>query len=321
MPWTASADSAPAVPSAAGNVASALIGVFQAVAGFVRDLWPGGATPAGPEPQPPASSSGDYGLALKPVSGKASDIGLVRSVNEDSLIAFEFTKIQESRGVPIGFYVVADGMGGHKAGEIASRTVNKIITEKVLNAEVIPGLAFATRKLDETPGSVLTAAVKEANRILYNLARSQGNDMGTTLTTALLIGGTATIANVGDSRTYLWRNGVLRQVTRDHSLVASLVQAGMLKPEEVRGHPQRSQIYRTLGTRPEVEVDIFVETLQRGDRLILCSDGLWEMVPDAEIARAVGQPRSPQEICRALIQQANRAGGKDNITVIIVKLE
>jgi protein phosphatase len=145
--------------------------------------------------------------------------------------------------------------------------------------------------------------------------------MGTTLTAALVIGDAATIANVGDSRTYLWRNGVLRQVTRDHSLVASLVQAGMVKPEEVRGHPQRNQVYRTLGVKPDVEVDIFTETLQRGDRLILCSDGLWEMVGDAEIGRTVGQARSPQEACRTLIQQANKAGGKDNVTVIVVKME
>ncbi len=317
-----------AIPSEASGtspvagVAAALAGAFQAVASLVRDLWPGNAGGADVRPQTqPEAAPGDYGMGLKPVSGKASHVGQVRPVNEDSLIAFEFTKVQESRGVPIGFYVVADGMGGHRAGEIASRTVNKIVTEKVLHAEVIPGLAFATRKLDETPASVLTSAVKEANRILYDLAQKQGSDMGTTLTAALIIGDTATIANVGDSRTYLWRHGTLRQVTRDHSLVASLVQAGMLKPEEARGHPQRSQIYRTLGVKPDVEVDIFSETLQRGDRLLLCSDGLWEMVSDVEIARAVGQARSPQEICETLIRQANQAGGQDNITVIVVKME
>jgi hypothetical protein len=134
----------------------------------------------------------DYGLSLKPVSGKASDVGQVREINEDSLLAFEFTRVQESQGVPIGFYLVADGMGGHQAGEIASRTVQNIITERVLNAEVIPDLRFATRRLNETPASILTSAVQEANRSLHAQARTRGSDMGTTLTTALVIGDTAT---------------------------------------------------------------------------------------------------------------------------------
>lgn len=263
----------------------------------------------------------DYGLSLKPVSGKASDAGRVREANEDSLLAFEFTRVQESQGVPIGFYVVADGMGGHQAGEIASRTVNKIITERVLNAEVIPGLKFATRRLDETPGSVLASAIKEANRTLHAQARARGSDMGTTLTAALIIGDIATIANVGDSRTYLLRGRTLRQMTTDHSLVASLMAAGVIQPEEAREHPQRSQIYRTLGAKPEVDVDVFTETLQRGDRLILCSDGLWEMVSDADIARLVGTAPNPQDVCEALIRQANDAGGEDNVTVVVVKLE
>jgi serine/threonine protein phosphatase PrpC len=263
----------------------------------------------------------DYGLSLKPASGKASHAGRVREINEDSLLAFEFTRVQESQGVPMGFYLVADGMGGHQAGEIASRTVQKIISERVLNAEVIPDLKFATRRLDETPSSILTSAIQEANRTLHAQARAKGSDMGTTLTAALIIGDTATIANVGDSRTYLLRGGTLRQVTTDHSLVASLLAAGVIQPAEVRQHPQRSQIYRTLGAKPEVEVDIFTETLQRGDRLLLCSDGLWEMVLDAEIAGVVGKLPSPQVACDELVQAANRAGGEDNVTVIVVKME
>lgn len=292
---------------------------WQAITGMVRNVLSGGADSG--QSAPTGALPGDYILGVKPVSGKDSNVGNVRQVNEDSLIAFEFTRVQESRGVPLGFYVVADGMGGHRAGEIASRTVNKIVAEKVLNAEVIPGLASATRKLDETPASVLIEAIQEANRVLNKVARGQGSDMGTTFTAALIIGDTVTIANVGDSRTYLWRNGVLRQVTRDHSLVASLVEAGVVEPSQVREHPQRNQVYRSLGTKPDVEPDIFTEALQRGDRLILCSDGLWEMVLDIEISRIVGRARSPQDACRALIQQAKDAGGDDNITVIVVKME
>jgi serine/threonine protein phosphatase PrpC len=263
----------------------------------------------------------DYGFSLKPVSGKASSPGRVRQNNEDSLLAFEMTRVQESQGVPLSFYVVADGMGGHQAGEIASRTVNNIVTERILNAQVIPGLSLATRRLDNTPNMVLDAAVRQANEVLYAEAQARGNDMGTTLTATLIIGNVATIANVGDSRTYLLRGSTLRQISKDHSLVASLVAAGMLRPEEVRGHPQSNQIYRTLGAKPQVEVDIFTETLQRGDRLILCSDGLWEMVSDEEIAQAVITTSSPQAACDALIRSANRAGGHDNVTVIVIKLE
>lgn len=308
-----------ALAEAAESVGSTLSGTWQVVTGMVRNLLSGGVDSG--RVAPTGAQPGDYILGVKPISGKDSNIGNVRQVNEDSLVVLEVTRVQESRGVPLGFYVVADGMGGHKAGEIASRTVNKIVTEKVLNAEVIPGLASTTRKLDETPASVLIGAIQEANRVLNTAARRQDSDMGTTLTAALIVGDTVTIANVGDSRTYLWRNGVLRQVTKDHSLVASLVEAGIVQPSEVREHPQRNQVYRSLGTKPDVDPDIFVETLQRGDRLILCSDGLWEMVQDAEISRIVGRARSPQEACRALIQKAKDAGGDDNITVIVVKLE
>jgi protein phosphatase len=266
-------------------------------------------------------SPDDYGLSLKPASGKASDPGKTRQNNEDTLYVLEVTRVQESRGVPLGLYLVADGMGGHQAGEIASRTVSKIITERVLNAEVIPGLKFTTRRLDATPESVLRSAIQEANHALYTQARAKGNNMGTTLTVALVIGDTVTIANVGDSRTYLLRGEKLEQVTADHSLVASLVAAGVIQPEEVRSHPQRNVILRNLGDKPEVEVDIFSRTLERGDQLILCSDGLWEMISDEEIKRGVRTLGGPQAASQALIDAANRAGGEDNVTAIVVKME
>lgn len=267
-------------------------------------------------------SSDDYGLSLKPASGKASDPGRVRQNNEDALLVFEMTRVQESRGVPIGLYLVADGMGGHQAGEVASSTIQKIVTERVLNAEVIPGLRFTTRRLDATPESVLRSAIQEANRILHAQARAKGNNMGATLTVALIIGDTATIANVGDSRTYLLRGEQLRPITADHSLVASLLAAGVIQPEEIRSHPQRNVILRNLGDKPEVEVDIFSQPLQRGDQLILCSDGLWEMVLDEKIKQLVRTtPGGPQAACQALLKAANAAGGEDNVTVIVVKME
>jgi protein phosphatase len=141
------------------------------------------------------------------------------------------------------------------------------------------------------------------------------------VTAALIIGDVATVANVGDSRTYLLRDGRLEQITQDHSLVARLVDAGVIKPDEVRSHPLRNQIHRCLGNKPSVDVDTFTVQLRQDDRLILCSDGLWEMVSDAEIQRVVEGARSPQKASDELIEAANRAGGKDNIAVIVVEIE
>ena len=156
---------------------------------------------------------------------------------------------------------------------------------------------------------------------MQHYARSRNSNLGSTITAALLIGDTATIANVGDSRTYRMRNNQLTQITRDHSLVARLVETNIISPEEVRSHPQRNQIYRNLGHKPEVAVDTFTVPLQRGDRLILCSDGLWEMVLDQDIVRIINTSRTPQEACDQLILAANAAGGDDNISVIVIEME
>ena len=151
--------------------------------------------------------------------------------------------------------------------------------------------------------------------------RKKDSDLGSTVTAALVIGNVATVANVGDSRTYLLRQEKLERITQDHSLVARLADAGVIKPEEIRTHPQRNQIYRCLGHKPKLDVDTFTIQLQAGDRLILCSDGLWEMVLDDDIQRIVEKARTPQKACDVLIEEANRAGGDDNISVIVVELE
>jgi serine/threonine protein phosphatase PrpC len=170
---------------------------------------------------------------------------------------------------------------------------------------------------------ILVNAVKQANSLLVQTRKSAtvGNDRGTTLTAALITGSSAIVVNVGDSRTYLYRNGQLQQITKDHSLVASLVSAGLITPEAARSHPQRNQVYRTLGDKEDLEIDAFPQVLSAGDLLLLCSDGLWEMVRDEAIQAILEQAPSPQSACDALIQAALQAGGEDNVSAIVVRME
>jgi protein phosphatase len=225
--------------------------------------------------------------------------------------------------VPIGFYLVADGMGGYEAGDLASRTVNQVVTERIIQIQVLPDLRKSTRKLtrENMPARILSEAIERANEAIVAHGQKSDSNLGSTVTSALIIGDVATVANVGDSRTYLLRDGRLEQITQDHSVVARLVDAGVIKPEEIRSHPQRNQIYRCLGHKPAVDVDTFTVQLRQDDRLVLCSDGLWEMVPDAEIQRIVEGARTPQKASDELIEAANRAGGRDNIAVVVVEME
>jgi len=265
----------------------------------------------------------DLGRPLKPSHGQAVNVGKERDSNQDSIATFTLDKEQEGGSMPIGFYLVADGMGGYEAGDVASLTVNQIVTNWIVETRVLPDLRKITRRLatHELPGGLLVKAFEQANAALVNLKQAKQSELGSTITAALVIGDVVTIANVGDSRTYLLRGAKLEQITEDHSLVARLLETGVIEPDEVRTHPRRNEIYRCLGCKPTVEVDTFTVRLQRGDYLILCSDGLWEMVHDDEIQRLVEQSRSPQQACDALVGAANRAGGDDNIAVIVVEME
>jgi serine/threonine protein phosphatase PrpC len=265
--------------------------------------------------------------SLRQNAGYRTDLGRTRDHNEDFVGRYSFALGQSPDAPDVGLYIVADGMGGHESGELASQDVVKAVVEHIqenLNTlQAAPKLKRSTVRLENviTPGEVLQQAIQRANQALYNVRRSIGADRGTTITAALVVGDTCAIANVGDSRTYLYRGGVLSQLTRDHSLVASMVAAGMLKPEEVRSHPQRNQIFRQLGDKPNVEIDIFAATLTAGDRLLLCCDGLWEMVPDPHIQQVLQHSSSPQAACDQLVSLANQAGGEDNISVIVVSIE
>lgn len=237
--------------------------------------------------------------------------------NEDSLVVLQGMCTYIDQLVPFGLFVVADGMGGHDFGQEASHITIQSMMQTVLHDIV------ASASLNDTVIiELLVNGVEKANTAICKRCREWGKDMGTTLTAALVVDTKVYVVNVGDSRTYLYdeSNG-LSQITLDHSLVANLVTAGVITAEEVYTHPERNKVYRSLGNRDGVEVDWFTRDLRPGDSLLLCSDGLWEMVRDPDIRRLVGSGQEPTQVCDMLVRAALRAGGEDNVSVIVVKVE
>src|SRR5256885_6001770 len=224
-----------------------------------------------------------------------TDTGRQRHANEDSYYARS----------PI--YVVADGMGGAQAGEVASR---------------IAADAFDEDMGDGNPEERLAERAREANRRIFELARSDASrsGMGTTLTGALLSSDEVSIVHVGDSRAYLFRDGELRQLTRDHSLVEELRRRGQLTSEEAEEHPQRSIITRALGPEADVELDVHTHQARSGDVFLLCSDGLTSMVREDRVRELAVGADSLQAMVDALVDEANQAGGRDNITVLAFRV-
>jgi serine/threonine protein phosphatase PrpC len=320
-------------------------------------------------------------MHIKLTAAEKTDVGKQREQNEDSV----FTRIETLTDGDRGLFIVADGMGGYQAGEVASKlavdTISRMmdsffnpladestielippavgsimadvdetikiprkkskIQEKVETetqgeidpAETVKKPQKAIKPQQEiTPNETealpsindrLTEAIQEANRVILHYGEQQTNarGMGCTVTMAFIQNEQAYIANVGDSRTYLLRNGKLDALTRDHSLVARLVESKQIEPDDIYSHPQRNLIYRSLGAgRQVVEVDVFPTTLQPNDILFLCSDGLWEMVRHQDLLKELSGHSSPQQICDTLINLANAHGGVDNITAIVVKV-
>ena len=228
--------------------------------------------------------------------GSRTDIGCVREQNEDSLI------------VRTPLYVVADGMGGHAAGEVASEIAVNVI------AECAP---------QHPDAEALGMAVQEANRAIINAALAgEGREgMGTTCTAAMLEGEQLVIAQVGDSRAYLLHAGQLIQLTRDHSLMANMIEAGQITPEEARVHPNRSVITRALGSDPDTIPDLYEINVEAGDRLLVCSDGLTGMIEDSKIESIMNRTTDPQLCASQLVNAAISAGGLDNVTAIVVNVQ
>jgi len=234
-----------------------------------------------------------------------TDVGVVRQNNEDA-IAYQAEQ---------GLVILADGMGGHNAGEVASQLAVETVEQRLL--QVIGEDAPAYDEL-------LTDAIYQANTAVYERSKlvADCNGMGTTLVVACFDHDQAHIANVGDSRLYLYRDGALSQLTQDHSLVAEMVAKGFMSPQEARQSPQKNIITRAVGLQDEVEVDIYEQGLRVGDLYLLCSDGLSDVVDDETIHTCIEENISNIDaLSRQLVDKALQAGGPDNVSVIVVQLQ
>ncbi|MGD9318130.1 MAG: protein phosphatase 2C domain-containing protein [Anaerolineae bacterium] len=273
-----------------------------------------------PEPEPEADLVSEP-LAIRLLEGQRSDAGRVRELDEDSLFVLTMAPTYESRTGPVlGLYVVADGMGGHASGEIASRMALQVMVERVMQSIILPELAGELVLEDEVL-ALLRQATIAANDAVYLARQKRESDMGTTLTTAYIRDNRLFVAHVGDCRAYRFNADGLEQLTTDHSVVANMIAEGQIEPEEIYTHPHRSIVTRCIGDKPVVEVDTNLLPLTPGDRVILCCDGLWEMIRSEGIEDVLMQEADSQTACDLLVQHANAAGGEDNISVIVIQVE
>ncbi|MDD4297426.1 MAG: Stp1/IreP family PP2C-type Ser/Thr phosphatase [Ruminiclostridium sp.] len=237
-----------------------------------------------------------------------SDKGIIREQNEDF-----WNIVLDNKGNPIAF-IIADGMGGHKAGDVASRMAVEIISQEIC------------RSLETINSSTVIAFLENAVNLAndeiykYSLLNLNGTGIGTTLTLGLIHNGKITIAHIGDSRFYLIRGGAIQSMTRDHSFVGELVEKGVLDQEEARNHPLRNQITRALGYEKNIEIDFYNIDVKKGDMYLFCTDGLTVKVSSDELLTMLEQEKDLDITLKNMVELANQRGGDDNITAIIVKI-
>ncbi|MEP0805320.1 MAG: serine/threonine-protein phosphatase [Chloroflexota bacterium] len=251
------------------------------------------------------------------VAAAGQSVGKQRELNEDSLLAITTTMAGNSGNLPFGLYIVADGMGGHQYGEVASNAAIRTVAGYVFK-KFIPYLFHIKSDLmEESFQEIMAAAVNEAQRIIQREAPGSG----TTLTAALVLGQQVTIAHVGDSRAYfVYPDGRIEAVTRDHSLVQRLQELGHITAEEAENYPHRNVLYKALGQGDILDPEIFTLAFPQPGTLLICSDGLWGVVAEQDIIRAVNEAPNLQRACQNLVTAANAAGGPDNISVILAQL-
>ena len=233
-----------------------------------------------------------------------TDVGVVRSGNEDNYLML----------ADMGIFIVADGMGGHAAGEVASEMAVRITSHEI---GALRGLS------DEEAGARVRQAIRAANDAIFDrtMAEHDKRGMGTTATVLALMPRRYLIGQVGDSRAYLLRDGEFHQLTKDHSYVQEQVDAGLLTPEQARVHPYSNVITRCVGANIEVVPDIYFGSLERGDLLLLASDGLTGMLEDEQLSHILSRDGEPQAWVDQMITEANRRGGLDNITAIVIRID
>ena len=246
--------------------------------------------------------------------GAAQSTGMERNHNEDALFYMTGASDGQERLPDFGLFVVADGMGGHRAGEVASSISVRTVVRRLMSDTVLHLFDLEPNTDSPTLQELVQQALEEANATVVD--RVPGG--GTTLTAAVWLGQQITIGHVGDSRAYVINRDGPRIITRDHSLVQRLVELEQLTEAEAALHPQRNVLWNAIGQGANLKVDVASHPVPQGGYILLCSDGLWGTVPDADIQRLVLSAPDPQSACDQLVQAANAAGGPDNITVILV---
>lgn len=255
-----------------------------------------------------------------------SNVGQVRTNNEDSFSTFlgSVPRLNSTgEEVILSFLAVADGMGGHENGEVASNIAVRAMTEGIIRSFYLPTVeGKQPGREGESPLEALAFLIEDANQAILQQGHQSRVSMGTTLTCAVLLGQTAVIGHVGDSRLYVLEksSGKLRQVTTDHSIVQRLVDMGTITREEAMSSPQRSVLYLTLGQKGQLQPDVELLPLADVAALLICSDGLWEMIDDSLIEQILKETNSAAGACQRLVNAANEAGGEDNVTVVVAKL-
>lgn len=246
--------------------------------------------------------------------GFGTDKGRVREMNEDSYCAFVANHKEYQRSEFQSVLGVADGMGGHKAGDIASRTLTTRLKAEFIQQKYKKEFSVADNFL-----LILKDVVRKISREIFSVSKEDENlgEIGSTLTFGVIRNGVLYLAHVGDSRCYCIRDGTIKQITKDHSWVADQVSLGMISKEEALNHPNNNIITQAVGFAPNVEPQMLKRETRPGDRYIFCSDGLTASIREEEILQAVCSNPNPQRVCDFLIDLANQRGGQDNITVVI----
>jgi len=251
------------------------------------------------------------------IPGIGFSIGKKREHNEDALFTFSANLESGNTQINMGLYIVADGMGGHEHGELASENAVRVMASKII--QKLP--AFISNNdlaisLDSIQEMMKESTLDAHNEVLKNVPGG-----GTTLTAVLVLGDQITISHIGDSRAYaITSEGKMKMLTHDHSLVMRLIELGRITPEEAAVHPQRNVLYRALGQANSIELDIITYTLPVSSYLLICSDGLWGVVSDDEISEIITTSPSPTFACQRMIEAANTAGGPDNITALLIQM-